>query len=37
MRDLGFTDIRIHEDEDGHDRAIEGRLGPLSPAAVGKG
>ena len=37
MRDLGFTDIRVHADEDGQDRAIEGRLRPLSPAAVGKG
>jgi len=37
MGDLGFTDIRIHADEDGHDRAIEGRLGPLPPATVGKG
>ena len=37
MRELGFTDIRIHADEDGHDRAIEGRLGPLPPATVGKG
>ena len=37
MRDLEFTDIRVHADEDGQDRAIEGRLRPLSPAAVGKG
>ena len=37
MRDLGFTDIRVHADEDGQDRAIEGRLGPLPPATVGKG
>ncbi len=34
MRDLGFTDIRIHADEDGQDRAIEGRL---PPATIGKG
>jgi release factor glutamine methyltransferase len=33
MRDLGFTDIRVHADEDGQDRAIEGRL---SPAPVGE-
>ena len=37
MRELGFTDIRVHADEDGHDRAIEGRLGPLPPATVGEG
>jgi release factor glutamine methyltransferase len=36
MRDLGFTDIRIHRDEDGQDRAIEGRLGSLPPATIGK-
>ena len=34
MRELGFTDIRIHADEDGQDRAIEGRL---PPATIGKG
>ena len=37
MRELGFTDIRVHADEDGHDRAIECRLGPLPPATVGEG
>jgi len=37
LRDLGFTDVRIHPDEDGQDRAIEGRLGPLPPAAIGEG
>jgi release factor glutamine methyltransferase len=37
LRDLGFTHIRIHADEDGQDRAIEGRLGPLPPAAIGEG
>jgi release factor glutamine methyltransferase len=34
---LGFTDIRTHADADGQDRAIEGRRGPLPPAAVGQG
>jgi release factor glutamine methyltransferase len=37
LTDLGFTDVRVHADADGQDRAIEGRRGPLSPAAVGKG
>jgi release factor glutamine methyltransferase len=33
---LGFTDIRVRTDEDGHDRGIEARRGPLSPAAIGE-
>jgi len=38
LRDLGFTDIRAHadEDEDGQDRAIEARWG-LSTTAIGQG
>jgi methylase of polypeptide subunit release factors len=37
LTDLGFTDVRVHTDADGQDRAIEGRLGPLPPGAVGQG
>ena len=37
LTDLGFTDLRVHTDADGHDRAIEGRRGPLPPGAVGPG
>ena len=37
LTDLGFTDVRVHTDADGQDRAIEGRLGPLPPGAVGRG
>lgn len=37
LTDLGFTDIRVHTDADGQDRAIEGRRGSLSAAAVGQG
>ena len=37
LTDLGFTDICVHADEDGQDRAIEGRRGPLPPGAVGQG
>jgi release factor glutamine methyltransferase len=37
LTDLGFTDLRVHTDADGQDRAIEGRLGPLPPGAVGQG
>jgi release factor glutamine methyltransferase len=37
LTDLGLTDIRVHADEDGQDRAIEGRRGPLPPGAVGHG
>ncbi|MGH2640241.1 MAG: N5-glutamine methyltransferase family protein [Actinomycetota bacterium] len=33
---LGFTDIRVHADEDGQDRAIEGRR-RLPAAAIGQG
>jgi release factor glutamine methyltransferase len=36
LKDLGFTDIRVHADEDGQDRAIEGRRGPLPPGAIGQ-
>ena len=36
LTDLGFTDIRVHADEDGQDRAIEGRRGPLPSGAVGQ-
>lgn len=32
LTDLGFTDVRVHADEDGQDRAIEGRRGLPSPA-----
>ena len=35
LTDLGFTDVGVHTDADGHDRAIEGRRGSLS-AAVGQ-
>ena len=37
LTDLGFTDLRVHTDADGQDRAIEGRLGPLPPGAIGQG
>lgn len=37
LTDLGFTDIRVHTDADGQDRAIEGRRGPLPPGAIGQG
>lgn len=37
LTDLGFTDIRVHADADGQDRAIEGRRGSLPPGAVGQG
>jgi release factor glutamine methyltransferase len=37
LTDLGFTDFRVHTDEDGQDRAIEGRRGPLPPGAIGQG
>ena len=37
LTDLGFTDLRVHTDADGQDRAIEGRLGPLPSGAVGQG
>jgi release factor glutamine methyltransferase len=37
LTDLGFVDVRVHTDEEGQDRAIEARRGPLSPAAVGQG
>jgi release factor glutamine methyltransferase len=37
LTDLGFTDLRVHTDADGQDRAIEGRLGPLPSGAVGHG
>lgn len=37
LTDLGFTDLRVHADADGQDRAIEGRRGPLPPGAVGQG
>jgi release factor glutamine methyltransferase len=37
LTDLGFTRLRVHTDADGQDRAIEGRLGPLPPGAVGQG
>lgn len=34
--DLGSVDVRVHTDDEGQDRAIEARLGPLPPAAVGE-
>ena len=37
LTDLGFTDVGVHTDADGHDRAIEGRRGSLSAGAVGQG
>jgi release factor glutamine methyltransferase len=37
LTDLGFTDVHVHADEEGQDRAIEGRLGPLPPAAIRQG
>jgi release factor glutamine methyltransferase len=37
LTDLGFTDIRVHADADGQDRAIEARRSPLSPGAIGQG
>lgn len=37
LTDLGFVDVRVHADEEGQDRAIEGRRGPLPVAAVGEG
>ena len=37
LTDLDFTDIRVHTDEDGQDRAIEGRRRSLPPGAVGEG
>ena len=37
LTDLGFTDVRVHVDEDGRDRAIEARWGQLRAAAVGEG
>ena len=37
MQNLGFTDIRVHADEESQDRAIEGRFGPLPPATIRQG
>jgi release factor glutamine methyltransferase len=37
LTDLGFVDVRVHADEEGQDRAIEGRRRPLPVAAVGEG
>jgi release factor glutamine methyltransferase len=37
LADIGFKDIRVHADEGGQDRAIEGRRVPLPPGAVGQG
>jgi release factor glutamine methyltransferase len=37
LTDLGFVDVRVRADEEGRDRAIEARRGPLPPAAVGQG
>ena len=31
LADAGLSDIRIHRDEDGQDRAIEARAGPILP------
>lgn len=36
LTDLGLTDLRVHADEDGQDRAIEARR-RLPTAAIGKG
>jgi release factor glutamine methyltransferase len=35
--DVGFSDVRVHADDEGQDRAIEARLGSLPPAAIGQG
>ena len=37
LTDLGFSDVRVHADEESQDRAIEARFGSLPPAAVGQG
>ncbi|MGH2681040.1 MAG: N5-glutamine methyltransferase family protein [Actinomycetota bacterium] len=37
LTDLGFTEIRVHADEEGQDRVIEGRRGQLAPGAVRQG
>jgi release factor glutamine methyltransferase len=36
LTDLGFTDIRVHADEEGQDRAVEARRG-LPTSAIGEG